>query len=204
MVAIIADRLLEQRVRAERERTGADRYDEVWEGVYVMNPLPDNEHQRLVHRFEIVLGGVLEAGGLGQVFPGVNLTDRQEDWKSDFRCPDVVVFLTETSAENCGTHWRGPADLIIEIMSPDDRTREKLGFYSRLGVRELLIVNRNPWTLELYRWEHDMLRLAGQSTPARPAVLPSEVIPFEFRMASAEPHPRIEVAHVETGRQWLL
>ena len=74
MVAIIADRSLEDRLRAERERTGADRYDEVWEGVYVMNPLPDNEHQKLVHRFEMVFGELLVTGNIrSPKIPGLHL-----------------------------------------------------------------------------------------------------------------------------------
>ena len=30
----------------ERRECGGDRYDEVWDGVYVMSPLADNEHQQ--------------------------------------------------------------------------------------------------------------------------------------------------------------
>jgi len=32
----------------ERRRTGAHRYDEVWDGVYVMTSLPSLEQQELV------------------------------------------------------------------------------------------------------------------------------------------------------------
>ena len=38
MVALIQDPQLEQELIAKRRETGADRYDEVWEGVYVMSP----------------------------------------------------------------------------------------------------------------------------------------------------------------------
>ena len=31
----------------DRRESGGDRYDEVWDGVYVMSPLADNEHQQL-------------------------------------------------------------------------------------------------------------------------------------------------------------
>ena len=31
----------------ELRECGGDRYDEVWDGVYVMSPLADNEHQQL-------------------------------------------------------------------------------------------------------------------------------------------------------------
>jgi hypothetical protein len=34
-----------KRLVRQRRVTGADRFDEVWDGVYVMAPLADNEHQ---------------------------------------------------------------------------------------------------------------------------------------------------------------
>ena len=33
---------------AERKRLGLDRYDEVWEGMYVMPSMPTNVHQKVV------------------------------------------------------------------------------------------------------------------------------------------------------------
>ena len=35
------------RLLRDRRECGGDRYDEVWDGVYVMSPLADNEHQQL-------------------------------------------------------------------------------------------------------------------------------------------------------------
>lgn len=36
-----------KRLIRHRRRCGGERYDEVWNGVYVMAPLADNEHQSL-------------------------------------------------------------------------------------------------------------------------------------------------------------
>jgi hypothetical protein len=36
-----------KRLVRQRRDSGADRFDEVWDGVYVMAPLADNEHQSL-------------------------------------------------------------------------------------------------------------------------------------------------------------
>ena len=47
MATIIHDRVLQERLQAVRAATGADRYDEVWEGDYMMAPVPNNEHQLL-------------------------------------------------------------------------------------------------------------------------------------------------------------
>ncbi len=48
MATLITDSELEKQLRAAREAMGADRYDEVWEGVYMMAPMPNDEHQDLV------------------------------------------------------------------------------------------------------------------------------------------------------------
>jgi hypothetical protein len=52
MTTVIHDTLLAERRRAERAATGADRYDEMWENVYMMAPMRDHEHQVLVGRLD--------------------------------------------------------------------------------------------------------------------------------------------------------
>ncbi len=39
----------------ERKHKGLDRYDEVWEGMYVMATMPNNAHQRLVGEVHVIL-----------------------------------------------------------------------------------------------------------------------------------------------------
>ena len=41
MATLITDPKLEEQLRAQRAEWGGDRYDEVWEGTYLMNPLPE-------------------------------------------------------------------------------------------------------------------------------------------------------------------
>ena len=76
MATIICDAELEQRLQSERAACGADRYDEVWEGVYVMAPMPNDEHQMIVNALASILQEVIGWPGLGQVRPGVNVSDR--------------------------------------------------------------------------------------------------------------------------------
>ena len=54
MATLIADPGVEQRLIAERRAKGADRKDEVWDGVYIIMPDPNVEHQRLVMRLGVV------------------------------------------------------------------------------------------------------------------------------------------------------
>ena len=116
----------------------------------------------------------------------------------------MAVFLHDGKAENLETHWRGAADFLVEVTSPDDRTYDKIAFYERLGVRELLVVNRQSWTLELYRLEDGTLRLVGQSRLTAPDVLASRMLPLSFQLVPGESRPRIHVTHAESGRTWLV
>jgi Uma2 family endonuclease len=206
MAIVVLDPDMEERLLTERGNSEGNRYDEVWEGVYMMTPLPNNDHQELVGDLTSILREVLRQSEQGKVFPGVNLSDRAEDWKQNFREPDVAVFLRDGKAVNHGTHWQGAADFLVEIISPGERTREKIPFYSSLGVVELLVIDRDPWALELYRFDHGRLEKIGLSTLAAPGLLQSRTVGLTFRLLAAanEPRPRIEVAHPASGRSWIV
>jgi Uma2 family endonuclease len=150
------------------------------------------------------LHDVVDAAGLGTAFAGVNLAGASKDWTYDYRVPDVVVILAAGTAEDQETCFRGAVDFVVEITSPGDRTYEKLPFYSRLGVRELLIVNRQSWTLELYRNQGNGLEKVSESEIQKSEVLQSGVLPLEFRLLPGQPRPQIEATHAETRRQWLV
>ncbi len=203
MSIVVRDPNVAERLIEERRASGADRYDEVWEGVYMMAPMPSNPHQRMVLRLARILQDVVDSAGLGEVLAGVNLSDRRGDWRDDYRVPDVAVFLRGGGAEDLDSHWCGPADFLVEVVSPDDLTREKLAFYGRLGVRELLLVDRDPWCLELYRGSRGKMRKAGRAD-LKSGRLASAVLPLGFRLVPGKPRSRIEVTHLESGQSWLV
>jgi len=204
MVMLVAERELEEQLRAQRRESGADRFDEVWEGVYCVSPIPNIEHQFIVGRLFAIFQTILDAGDLGMVFPGVNVSDREEGWTHNYRGPDIALVLKGCPAKNCGTHWCGGPDLVVEIVSRDDRSREKVEFYSRIGVRELLIVDRDPWALEIYQLNASQLTLAGRLTPDSPAQLQSIVLPLNFRLVAGQGRPVIEVSHREGRQTWRI
>jgi Uma2 family endonuclease len=204
MAVMVLDPYVEEQLLAQRQACDGDRYDEVWEGVYVMSPLPNNDHQEIVGELVSVFREVIRRPGLGKVFPGVNLSDRGDDWKLNYREPDVAVFLRDGKAVNCGTHWRGAADFLVEITSPGERTREKIPFYSTLGVVELLVIDRDPWTLELYRHQDGQLTKVGQFTLAEPHILTSQSVGLTFQLLQGDPRPQIQVTHLATGREWQV
>lgn len=161
----------------DRRERGIDRHDEVWDGVYVVAPLANIDHQRLQSRLLIIVESVLHNDG--EVFAGANVSDRDIDWSKNFRGPDLVVVLNSNrQCVNKGAYFRGGPDLVVEIESLRDRSRLKFDFYASIGVREFLIVEhriRNPL---LYRREE------GEFAPAGPddaGWVASRVLPLAFR-----------------------
>lgn len=204
MPTMIVDQQLEQKLRADRVASGADRYDDVWESVYMMNPMPNDEHQQLVNRFASIFQDVIDWPGIGDVRPGVNVSDRVEGWRENYRVPDVAVFLKNGTARNCVEFWHGGPDFAIEIVSSGDRTRDKLPFYAQVRVRELLIIDRQPWAAELLRIDSGQLKPIACTRPDNSIVLASEVLPFTFQMQAGSPRPQIAVEQVGAARSWLV
>jgi Uma2 family endonuclease len=203
MSTLVQDANLAESLVEDRRRKGLDRHDEVWEGMYVVMPFPDVEHQRLASGIGRHLGGPVEDELGGQVFVGVNVSDRVTGWTKNFRCPDVAIYLPGNPARQYRTHWLGGPDTGIEIVSPNDRSRDKLGFYAAVNTRELLIVDRDPWALEMYRRQRGKMKLIGRGTRSSARPLESDVLPLSWRLVPGEPRPRIEITHTD-GRRWVV
>src|SRR5687768_9282885 len=204
MALVVLDPSIEERLKAEREASGLDRYDEVWEGVYMMVPLANNEHQNLQSRLTAAIQNAVGWDQPVEIDAGANVSDREDDWTHNYRIPDVVAVFPGGAARNCGTHWCGGPDFCAEIASPGDRSRDKLAFYAGIGVRELLLVDRDPWSLELYRLGAGRLQPVGRSDLGKPDALASTVVPVSFRLTAGAKRPAIEVAHRDGVQRWLV
>jgi Uma2 family endonuclease len=205
MPTLIIDPHVEQELLADRRARRADRFDEVWDGVYVMAPLANIEHMELM----INLGAAFKSAFADQpevrVFPGINVSDRRDEWEKNYRCPDVAVVLPGSRAIDCDTFYYGGPDFLVEIASDYDRSRDKFDFYSKVGVRELLLVDRNPWQVELYRLSRKNLKLVGSSEPVGQQLITSQVLLLTFRLLAREGvRPQIEVVKPSTGERWLV
>jgi Uma2 family endonuclease len=191
---ILDEGVLEELIQ-DRRRNGLDGHDEVWDGVYIVSPLANNHHQDLVGDLYAILREVVKLTGRGRVQPGANVGDRSgTDWTENFRVPDVVVALNEGRAVDHGSHWEGGPDFLIDVQSPGDETDAKVPFYSRIGVRELLVIHRDNRRLRLFR--HD----GAELVPVEPDAgkwLTSEVVPLAFRRATAGKKPRTEVRRTD-------
>jgi Uma2 family endonuclease len=178
------------------------RLTECWEGVTVVSPIPNDDHQELVGLISSGFVYALHLAGIGKVRPGVNVSDRSEDWLYNYRCPDVVVYLPENPAINHGSFWEGGPDFLVEIMSPGEDPEAKLEFYDSVGVREVLVVDRYPWALELFRPKRGKLASVGRSELPESKVLKSRVLPFTFQLKPGKPRPTVEMIHTPTGQVW--
>ncbi len=134
----------------------------------------------------------------------LNISDQPADWSKNFRCPDVAIYLPGNPAQLKTAYWYGGPDFAVEVISPRDRSRKKLDFYAKVGVREMLLVDRKPWSLELYRLSDGELKLVGKVTPDPAQSLISQVLPVSFRLLPGDPRPTIEVTQTEDSRQWLI
>jgi len=194
---LIQDANLANDLIQERKRRGIDLYDEVWEGMYVMPSMLNLEHQKMVRRLTTILAEVLEPQEAGEVYPGANVSDRRTNWKENYRVPDVIAALKNGRAVNCGTHLFGGPDFLIEIESPGDDTEEKVPFYSKIGVRELLIIHRDKRTLRLLRHDGQDLVLVKPSLLEGKEWQVSEVIPLAFRRSVSKGVPSTQVRRTD-------
>jgi Uma2 family endonuclease len=192
-----------KRLLRRRRAMGGDRYDEVWNGVYVMSPEADNTHQRLARWLSNAIDHALGDRDEIDIFAGCNVSDDAEKWTRNYRVPDVAVFLPGNPAQDHETHWLGGPDFAVEILSPGDYSRKKFGFYAKVGVRELMLINRRPWTLELYRYDGASWHAVGKATSQGAQPLTSDLLGISFRLVPGPNRPRIEVMRIADGQRWL-
>lgn len=121
-----------EKVLEQRRRSGLDRLDEVWEGVYHMVPAPSFGHAHITQQLAELLGQPARAAGLIPAMGEFNLGESEHD----FRVPDGGLHRPGAS----GT-WLPTAALVVEIVSPGDESWEKLPFYAAHEVDEVLIVD---------------------------------------------------------------
>lgn len=202
MPVLITDPVWERRVRAELDNSPTNRREEVWEGVLVVPPMPNNEHQVVATDLAFAFGFVVNRSAGDRVFAGANVSDREADWTFNYREPDVLVYLAGNPAKDAGTHWVGGPDLAVEVVSPGEDPRQKFDFYAKVGTREVLTVDRDPWVLRLYTLRGGRMILVGESDVANSAVLVSGVLPLTFQLQPGPQRPVVLVANPVTKQTW--
>lgn len=134
---------------AHRKLTGAYRWDEMWDGVLHMQPLPHLAQQDLEAEMEMYLRLRWAPGRGAKAYHQINVA-RPGGWPNDYRIPDLVILLPPRFAIDRNEYFEGGPDVVVEIHSPDDEAYEKLPFYARLGVPEVWIIHRDTKEPEIH------------------------------------------------------
>jgi Uma2 family endonuclease len=118
--------------------------------VILMSPVND-EHQSLAMYLKVMMGFYVNSRGLGTVLDepfqmksGPNLPGRSPD----------ILFVSAERQHLIQRHFlNGPADLVVEVISPESRARdrgEKYYEYEQAGVREYWIIDPERKQVEFY------------------------------------------------------
>ena len=137
---------------------------EIIDGELLVTRAPHWKHQKTCVKISTQLELWSNQTGLGQVAiaPGIIFTD------ADNVIPDVVWVSNERLLEilDESGHLTGAPELVIEVLSPGEvqekRDKQiKLKLYSVQGVREYWIFDPVKETVEVYRRENAILKLAA-------------------------------------------
>jgi Uma2 family endonuclease len=136
-------------IQAMRKRSGADRWDEMWEGVLHMPPMPNRNHQDLEGSLETYLRFYWAPQRQAKVYHQINLA-AIGGWSNNYRIPDLVLLSPERFAIDRNEYFEGAPDVVVEIHSPGDETYEKMPFYRDLGVPEVWVIHRDSREPEIH------------------------------------------------------
>lgn len=175
----------------ERRRLGLDRRDEVWAGELHMVPPPHHAHGSLNDGLGEFFRPHWQRLGLGRTFVEVGVarpgTPRPGGGGpgpgQDYRVPDRAFLLPERLDRLVGGWIVGGPDVVLEIVSPDDESRAKLPFYRSIGVREVVLVDRDTRAVELFTATEAGFAIVA---PDAAGWVRSEILRTELR---AEPGP---------------
>ena len=142
--------------------------------VVLMSP-PSEHHQDLSDFLTALLRHFAEAHGLGKVRSAPLQVKLGQDLPG--REPDILFIANENLTRLQKNRLVGPADLAIEIISPESRARdrgEKFYEYEQAGIREY-------WLLDPDREQAEFYRLSGRGiyelVRLEHGVFESEVLP---------------------------
>ncbi len=126
---VLGDRPVElEELISRRRALGQDGFDEVWEGEYHVAPHAHSHHGLIAHRLAVLLdpyASRAELLGSGAFNLGT---------PEDYRVPDGGFHRVLPEGV-----YVASAPVVVEIVSPDDETFAKLGFYAAHGVLEVLV-----------------------------------------------------------------
>ena len=127
---------------------------ELINGVLIIHSPASTEHEELFGYLNFVLRYYTEQTEKGKVFGSRLVMRLSEKWNPE---PDLMVILPEHYVRIKETRIQGPADLVIEILSPTTRELDltkKLPYFRQAGVGETWIIDPKSQELTIY-WEEE-------------------------------------------------
>lgn len=127
------------------------RRHELIDGEHYVTPSPNTRHQRLSMRLTKAFLDHLESHPVGELFVApfdvvMSLFDVVE--------PDLLLIAADQAHLLTRKHFRGAPALVIEIVSPGTRHRDrrlKRDLYSRAGVQEYWMVDPKASVIAVFR-----------------------------------------------------
>jgi len=151
----------------------ANRLIEFTDGYIEVLPMPTDDHQLLSQLLLLEFLAFLKPrGGLIQYAP-LKLRIRARKYRE----PDLLLLLHANDQRRGQQYWTG-ADLVVEIISPDNPARdliEKRRDYAEAGIQEYWIVNPLDETVAVLQLQGGSYRehgIFGRGSRATSALLP--------------------------------
>ena len=122
----------------------AGRRGEWVDGEVIVFLAPKTIHQQISAFLTVVLSMYVGERGMGQILPGPEMRLRNDQ---SYREPDLLFIATENLGRLDADGLKGPADLVIEIVSDDSVRRDrqdKHDEYEVAGVPEYWVIDPRP------------------------------------------------------------
>jgi len=139
-------------------------------------------HQRILTFLAQLMGTYVESKELGLVIPA----PFQMKLAKSGREPDLMFVAAEHLDRLRETHLEGPADLVVEILSPESMGRdrgEKFYEYAQAGIPEYWLIDPEGEQAEFYvlkRPGRYQLEMAGSEGIYRSSVIPGFWLKIEW------------------------
>src|SRR5438093_5900381 len=136
----------------EHKNSDAAQWDEMWNGVLHMPPMPNGMHQDFAGDLRDWLKRRWGKPRGGLVRQEVNLTTPEDEahWTLNYRIPDLVLVSRDRRHIDKNEYMVGAPLVVVEIASYGDETYEKFPFYAGLGVPEVWVFDRDTRAPEIH------------------------------------------------------
>ena len=124
---------------------------EIIGGEHYVTPSPATRHQRISRNLLHLIQSYLDTHPIGEVF-SAPFDVLLSEW--DIVVPDLIYLSNERAHFLTSKNLQGPPDLVIEILSPGTRSRDKQlkrQLYERVGASEYWLVDPKENFVEVYR-----------------------------------------------------